>query len=163
MVINMKRKIVVIILLILLVGLYTVASTYSIIIDVTDNDGQNEIVNKITVRDIFTDANGNYNNLYYDIKRELNVTEEEADILINSIYVNDKLQIVLQSIVDYKINNNTNAKLSNTEIYNMIKECVTNTEGLTEDTKNRVINKSNIYKNDISNYVYNFDINILEK
>ena len=163
MVINMKRKVVVLILLILLVGLYTVASTYSIIIEVTDNNGQNEIINTIRARDIFTDTNGNYNNLYYDVKRELNVTEEEANILIDSKYINDKLQIVLQSIVDYKINNNTSAKLSNDEIYNMIKEAVTNTEGLTDDTKTRIINKSNTYKNDISNYVYDFDINILEK
>lgn len=159
----MKRKVVIIILLILLIGLYTVASTYSIIIEVTDNNGQNEIVNEIAVRDIFKDANGNYNNLYYDVKRQLNVTEEEASILIDSVYVNDKLQIILQSIVDYKANNIANAKLSNEEIYNMIKESVTNTEGLTEEVKTRIINKSNTYKNDISNYVYDFDINILEK
>lgn len=159
----MKRKVVVLILLILLVGLYTIASTYSIIIEVTDNNGTNEIVNEINVRDIFTDTNGNYNNLYYDVKRELNITEEEADILIDSSYVNDKLQIVLQSIVDYKVGNDTSAKLSNDEIHNMIKDSVTNTEGLTEEVKTRIINKSNIYKNDISNYVYNFDINILEK
>lgn len=159
----MKRKVVIIILLILLIGLYTVASTYSIIIEVTDNNGQNEIVNEIAVRDIFTDANGNYNNLYYDVKRQLNVTEEEASILIDSVYVNDKLQIILHSIVDYKVNNIANAKLSNEEIYNMIKESVTNTEGLTEEVKTRIINKSNTYKNDISNYVYDFNINILEK
>lgn len=159
----MKRKVVIIILLILLIGLYTVASTYSIIIEVTDNNGQNEIVNEIAVRDIFKDANGNYNNLYYDVKRQLNVTEEEASILIDSVYVNDKLQIILQSIVDYKANNIANAKLSNEEIYNMIKESVTNTEGLTEEVKTRIINKSNTYKNDISNYVYDFNINILEK
>lgn len=159
----MKRKVVVIILLILLVGLYTLASTYSIIIEVTDNDGQNEIVNEITARDIFIDTNGNYNNLYYDVKRELNVTEEEANILIDSVYVIDKLQIVLQSIVDYKVDNNINAKLSNEEIYNMIKDAVTNTEGLTEETKTKIINKSNIYIKDISDYVYDFDISILEK
>jgi len=159
----MKRKVVVLILLILLVGLYTVASTYSIIIEVTDTNGENEIVNTITTRDIFTDTNGNYNNLYYDVIRELNITEEEANILIDSEHVNDKLQIILQSIVDYKVDNNKDAKLSNTEIHNMINDAVTNTEGLTDVTKTRIINKSNTYINDISDYVYNFDISILEK
>ena len=158
----MKRKVVVLILLILLVGLYTVASTYSIIIEVTDNNGENTIVNTITPRDIFTDTNGNYNSLYYDVIRELNITEDEANILMDSNYINDKLQIVLQSIVDYKVDNNKDAKLSNVEIHNMIREAVTNTEGLTDDTKTRIINKSNTYINDISDYVYDFDITILE-
>lgn len=159
----MKRKVVVVILFILLVGLCTIAGTYSVIIDVMDNDGKKEIVNEINARDIFTDINGKYNNLYYDVKRELNVNEEEANILMDSTYVNDKLQIVLQSIVDYKLDNNIKAKLSNDEIYNMIEEAVTNTEGLAKETKIRIINKSNNYKNDISNYLYDFDINILEK
>ena len=159
----MNKKMAVIILLILLVGLCTIASTYSIIIEVTNNNGENEIVNQINVRDIFTDSNGNYNDLYYDVKRELNITEQEANILIDSVYLNEKLQIILQSIVDYKIDNNLNAKLSNDEIYNMIKEAVTNTLGLEEEVKLRIINKTNLYKNDISDYVYDFDINILEK
>lgn len=158
----MKRKVVVLILLILLVGLYTIASTYSIIIEVTDTNGENEIVNTIMARDIFTDTSGNYNSLYYDVIRELNITEEEANILMDSTYVNDKLQIVLQSIVDYKVDNNKDAKLSNNEIYNMISNAVTNTEGLTDETKTRIINKSNTYINDISDYVYNFDVSILE-
>lgn len=159
----MKRKVIVTILMILLVCLCTIAGTYSVIIEVTDTNGKNEIVNTIRTRDIFTDSYGNYNELYYDAKRELNVTEEEANILMDSSYVNDKLQIVLQSIVDYKVDHNTNAKLSNDEIYNMIEEAVNKTEGLTEEVKTRIINKSNTYKNDISNYLYDFDINILEK
>lgn len=158
----MKRKVAVIIILILLVGLYTIASTYSIIIEVTDKNGENSIVNTITPRDIFTDTDGNYNNLYYDVINELQITEEEANVLMDSSYVNDKLQVVLQSIVDYKVDNNINSKLSNDEIYNMIKEAVNNTEGLSEETKTKVINKSNTYKNDISEYVYDFDVTILE-
>lgn len=158
----MKRKVVVLILLITLVGLYTVASTYSIIIEVTDTNGENTIVNTIRTRDIFTDTNGNYNDLYYDVIRELNITEDEANILMDSNYVNDKLQIVLQSIVDYKVDNDKDAKLSNVEIYNMISDAVTNTDGLTDETKTRIINKSNTYINDISDYVYDFDVTILE-
>jgi hypothetical protein len=158
----MKRKVAVLILLILLVGLYTVASTYSIIIEVTDTNGENKIVNTITTRDIFTDTNGNYNSLYYDVIRELNITEDEANILMDSDYVNDKLQIVLQSIVDYKLDNNQHAKLTNDEIYSMINEAVTNTEGITDDTKTRIMNKSNTYIKDIAEYVYDFDVSILE-
>lgn len=158
----MKRKVVVIILLILLIGLYTVASTYSVIIEVTENNGENNIVNKITPRDIFTDTSGNYNSLYYDVRNELNLTEEEANILMDSPYVNDKLQIVLQSIVDYKLESNPDIKLTNDEIYSMIEEAVNNTDALTDDTKIKIINKSNIYKKDISDYLYDFDITILE-
>lgn len=157
----MKRKVIVSILLVLLVFLCTIAGTYSVIIEVTDNNGQNTIVNTITTRDIFTDSYGNYNNLYYDVINELQITDEEANILLDSEYINDKLQMVLQSIVDYKLDNDINAKLSNDEIYNMIEESINNTEGLTEEVKTRIINKSNTYKNDISNYLYDFDINIL--
>lgn len=158
----MKRKVVVIILLIFLIGLYTIASTYSIIIEVTENKGENNIVSKITPRDIFIDSDGNYNTLYYDVRNELQITEEEANILMDSSYINDKLQIVLQSIVDYKVDNDIEAKLSNDEVYNMIEEAIERTEGLTEETKTKIINKSNIYKNDISNYLYDFDVSIIE-
>ena len=53
------NQLLIIILFVLLVGLCTLASTYSIIIEVTDNNAQNEIINQINVRDIFTDTNGN--------------------------------------------------------------------------------------------------------
>lgn len=158
----MKRKILVAVLLVLLIGLGTFAGTYAVIIDVTDEDGMKEIVGTITPRDIFTDTNGNYNNLYYDVKRELNITEEEANILMESRYVNDALQIVLESIVDYNANNITSAKLSNDEIHNLVKEAVNKTENINEETKNRIIDKSSYYKNDISNYLYDIDINVLE-
>lgn len=158
----MKTKVAVLILLIILVGLYAVASTYSVIIEVTDKEGINEIVNIITPRDLFTDTEGNYNDLYYDVKNELGITEEEANILMDSSYINDSLQIVLQSIVDYKVDNNIDAKLSNDKINNMIKDSVTSTEGLTEETKTKIINKSSIYKNDISKYLYDIEISILD-
>jgi len=157
----MKKKTAILILLIFLIGLYTIASTYSIIIEVTDNNGENNIVNTITPRDIFIDTNGNYNDLYYDVINELQITEEEANILMDSSYINDKLQIVLQSIVDYKVDKDIEAKLSNDEIYNMITDAVNNIENLSEETKTKIINKSNTYKNDISNYLYNFDVTIL--
>jgi len=158
----MKRNTIIIILLILLIGVYTIASTYSVVIDVTDVNGIKEIVNEINTRDLFTDTDGNYNDLYYDVKNELNITEAEANILMDSSYINDSLQIVLESIVDYKANNDTNAKLTNDEIHTLIENAVNNTGNISEETKVNIISKSLYYKNDISDYLYNIDINILE-
>lgn len=157
----MKRTTVVI-LSVILVCLCTIAGTYSVIIEVTKKDNVTEIVNQIKVKDLFINTNGEYNNLYYDVKRELNITEEEANILMESAYINDSLQVVLDTIVDYKVNNNTNAKLSSDEIYNLIENSVNNTTNISEEVKTRIINKSNYYKNDISKYLYDIDVNILE-
>ena len=157
----MKRNTVIIILLILLIGIYTIASTYSIVIDVTDNNGIKEIASEITMRDLFTDTDGKYNNLYYDVKRELGVTEEEANILMDSSSVNNALQVVIQSIVDYKANNDNNAKLTNDEIHTLVETAINNTYNISEETKTKIINKSLYYKNDVSNYLYDIDINIL--
>lgn len=158
----MKRKTIIVLLLVLLLGLYTIASTYSVIIEVTDQNGMMEMVNEITPRDLFTDIDGEYNSLYYDVKNELNITEEEANILMDSSYINDALQTVLESIVDYKANNNNSAKLSNDEIYNLIENSVNNTLNISEETKIKIIDKSNTYKNDISTYLYDIDISVLE-
>ena len=159
----MKKEAIITILLVFLVVLCTIAGTYSIIIDVTDKEGTLEMVEEIKLRDIFTETNGEYNDLYYDAKRELNITDKEANILMDSIYINDSLQIVLKSIVDYKSNDDNNAKLSNDEIYNLIKESVTKTTGISDDTKTRIINKSLTYKNDISKYLYDIEINVIDK
>lgn len=158
----MKKNTIIVILLVLLIGLCTLAGTYAVIIEVTGEEGMMEIANEITLRDIFTDTNGNYNDLYYDVKNELAITEEEANILMDSTYIDDALQVVLKSIVDYKANNITDAKMSNDEIYNLIVDSVNNTENISEATKTRIINKSAYYKEDISDYVYDIDINILE-
>lgn len=158
----MKKNTVITILLVILISLITLTGTYAVIIDVTSVNGMMEMTNEINVRDIFTDTDGNYNDLYYDVKNELNITEEEANILIDSNYLNDSLQIVLKSIVDYKANNISTAKLSNEEIYNLIVDSVNSTANISDETKNRIINKTAYYKQDISDYVYDIDINILE-
>lgn len=159
----MKRitSIVIIVLSIVLVGLYTVASTYSVIIDVVEKDGVNEIINEIKIKDLLTNDDGTYNDTYYMVKDELNVTTEEANILMNSKKLNESLQIVLESIVDYKINNNINAKLSNNELYNLISDGVVNTENITDELKSRIINKASLYKNDISDYIYDIEVSLL--
>lgn len=153
--------IVVIILSILLVGLYTVTSTYSVIINVIEKDGITEIVNKITIRDLLINDDGTYNDTYYTVKDELDVTEEEASILMNSAPLNESLQIVLESIVEYKLHDNLDAKLSNDEIYNLITGSILNTDNISDDLKSRVINKSSIYRQDISDYVYDIEVSLL--
>ena len=159
----MKRitSIVIIVISILLVGLYTVASTYSVIINVIEKDGINEIVNEINIKDLLTNDDGTYNQTYYDLKNELNVSTEEANILMNSKPINDSLQIVLESIVEYKVNDNQNAKLSNEAIYNLIADSIVNTDNLSDEVKSRIINKSSKYKQDISNYIYDIEVSLL--
>lgn len=146
---------------ILLVGLYTVASTYSVIINVIEKDGLTEIVNEITIRDLLINDNGTYNDTYYNVKNELEVTEEEANLLMESIPLNNSLQTVLNSIVEYKVHNNLDAKLSSDEIYNLITEAILNTNNIDDELKSRVINKSSIYRNDISNYMYDIEVSLL--
>ena len=80
---------------------------------------------------------------------------------MDSSYIDDALQIVLKSIVDYKANNITSAKLTNDEIYNLIVDSVNSTDNLSAETKTRIIDKSSYYKEDISDYVYDIDINVI--
>ena len=151
----------IIIISILIVGLYTVASTYSVIINVIEKNGLTEIVNEITIRDLLINDNGTYNDTYYTVKNELEVTEEEANLLMESIPLNNSLQTVLNSIVEYKVHNNLDAKLSSDEIYNLITEAILNTNNIDDELKSRVINKSSIYRNDISNYMYDIEVSLL--
>ena len=151
----------IIIISILIVGLYTVASTYSVIINVIEKDGLTEIINEITIRDLLINDNGTYNDTYYTVKNELEVTEEEANILMESISLNDSLQTVLNSIVEYKVHNNLDAKLSSDEIYNLISKAILNTNNITDELKSRLINKSSIYRNDISDYMYDIEVSLL--
>ena len=159
----MKRRttIIVVALSILLVGLYTVASTYAVIIDVIENNGVMEIVNEINIRDLLTNDDGSYNNTYYDVKNELDVTEEEANILIESVPINDALKIVLESIVEYKVNDNVDGKLSNDEIYNLITDSILKTDNITDELKSKIINKASIYREDRSDYVYDLEVSVL--
>ena len=103
----MKKRLLVVLLIILLTLAYTIASTYAVIINVKSESGVKEIINKITIKDLLTGDNNEYNETYYDVKNTLDITEEEMNILINSKELDKKLQIVLNKIVDYKINKNT--------------------------------------------------------
>lgn len=159
----MKRitSIIIIAISILLVGLYTVASTYSVIINVIEKDGITEIVNEITIKDLLINDDGTYNDTYYTVKDELNITDEEANILMESPQLNESLQIVLESIVEYKLHDNLDAKLSNDNLYNLISDSIVNTENISDELKSRVINKASIYKQDISDYVYDIEVSLL--
>ena len=65
-------------------------------------------------------------------------------------------------MVDYKLNNNISAKLSNDYIYNLILDGVNNTNTLSEELKMKVINNAYEYKQDISNYVYDIEVKLIE-
>lgn len=153
--------IILIFLSILLVGLYTITSTYSVIIDVVEKDGINEIVNEIKIKDLLINDDGNYNETYYELKKELEVTEEEANILMNSKPLNNSLQIVLKNIVEYKVNNNIDAKLSNEELYNLITNAILKTNNISDELKSEIINKASIYKKDIYDYIYDIEVSVL--
>lgn len=158
---NKKTKTLIVVIVILLIGLYTIAGTYSVIINVKEKDGVTEIINEITIKDLLTNDNGTYNNIYYDIKSELDVSEEEGNILINSPSLNKSLKIVLESIVEYKVHDNTDAKLSDDEIYDMIVNSVLEIENISDELKSRIINKSSKYRNDISKYIYDIEVSML--
>lgn len=157
-----NSTILVILIVISLIIIYTLTSTYAIIINVKEENGIQEIVNIITLRDLLTNEDGTYNGTYYDVTREIPLTEEEANLIMDSNKLNENLQIVLNSVVDYKLNNNISAKLSNDYIYNLILDGVNNTNTLSEELKTKVINKAYEYKQDISNYVYDIEVKLIE-
>lgn len=153
------KKIVVSILLVLLVGVSTIMGTYAVIINVVSDNGVDKIVNVINIKDLLSDDNGNYNGTYYDVRNELNISDNDMDILMNSSYLNDSLKIVLDNVASYKLRGGT--KLSNDDIYNMIVNDVNNDDSINNILKNKVIDKSDVYRNDISDYIYDLDVNLI--
>jgi len=151
----------VVIITLSLVLIYTLASTYAVIINVKEENGIKEIINVITLRDLVTNDDGTFNNTYYNVKNELNITDDEANLIMESNKLNENLQIVLNNILYYKLNNDVNAKLINDEIYNLIVEGINNTDTLSSELKNKVIEKSNKYKQDISDYIYDIDVELI--
>ena len=156
------KKSLVIIMAILLILTYTIASTYAVIIDITDKDGESEIVNVIRIRDLFTKSDGTYNKEYYNVVRELDISEDEAKLLMDSEALNDRLAIVLRSIVDYKYHKKDAAKLDNDEIYNMIIEGVYLTPNISDTLRDKIKDKALIYRDDISDFVYSIDVRLVD-
>lgn len=154
----MKNKFIVALLVVLLTITYTLIGTYAVIINVKTKDGINEIVGKIEIKDLLTNDDGNFNNTYYTVKNTLNVDEEEMNTLMTSSILNEKLQVVLNSIVEYKINNNQDAILSNSEIYNLIVTGVEEDTSINTTLKDKVIKNSNNYIQDISTFLYDIEV-----
>lgn len=152
--INLEKRIVVAILVILLVISFTVMGSYAVIINVTNKNGTHEIINEVRLRDFLTNDDGTFNNTYYNVKRELDITDEEANILMESEALNDRLKTVLNSIVTYRLDNDSSARMSNDEIYNLIVDGVNSDSNISDELREKVITKSNLYKEDISDYVY---------
>ena len=151
------------ILIILLVFVSTVAATYSVVINVVSNNGINEIVGVITIRDLMTDSEGKYNDTYYNVKRELSISDDEGKILMDSDSLNRELQVVINSIVEYKVDKKMDSKLSNDEVYNLIVEGVNNDQDISDGIKKRIKEKSQIYINDISDFLYDIDVLVRDK
>ncbi len=141
---------------ILLVIICTIAGTYAVVINVSSEEGIDKIVNEITIKDLLTNDDGMYNNTYYTVKNELNVNEEDMNILMSSKELNSNLQVVLNSVVNYKLHNKS--KLSNVEIYNLIVMSINEDNNINTNLKNKVINKSNYYKQDISDFIYDLEV-----
>lgn len=130
------------------------------VINVTSENGVDEITNNINIRDLLTNDNGTYNSTYYQVKNELNVTEEEMNMLMNSEQLNNKLKLVLESIVKYRLRNKEEARYSNEEIYNMIVEGINSTSNISEELKNKVIISSDRHKQDISDFLYDIEVSL---
>lgn len=148
-------------IVVILITLCTIAGTYAVIINVTNENGTDKIINNIDIKDLLTNDNGTYNNTYYQVKNELNVNEKEMNILMNSESLNNKLKLVLDSIVKYRLRNNKEARYSNDEIYNMIIEGINATPNISEELKNKVIISSDKYKQDISDFLYDIEVSLL--
>lgn len=150
------KKGIIFIFVVFLVLIYTLAGTYATVIHVFENEGINEIMNDITVRDLLTNDDGTYNDTYYMVLNELDITLNEANLLIDSKAVNDNLLIILNNIVSYKLDEGI--KFNNSKIINLIEDAVGETSGLSDNTKEKIINKSKIYIVDIINYLYEIDV-----
>lgn len=156
----MSKKLIttiVIITSILLVSLYVLSNTYSVIIDVIEGDNGTEIINKITIRDLLIDDNGNYNSTYYEVLNELVINDNEANTLMESVPLNRALQVVLNDIANYKLHNST--RMTKREIYDLIVASVNEDDNIDENLKNKIIKKSNEYLNDVYNYLYDIKVN----
>ena len=158
----MKKSNVILIsfIIVILIALCTIAGTYAVVINVTSENGVDEITNNINIRDLLTNDNGTYNSTYYQVKNELNITEEEMNMLMNSEPLNNKLKLVLESIVKYRIRNKEEARYSNEEIYNMIVEGINSTSNISEELKNKVIISSDRHKQDISDFLYDIEVSL---
>lgn len=153
----MAKRITLITLLLLTIVttlLLLASTTYSVIIDVTDKE--NKIISNINIKDLVTNEDGTYNNRFYDILYELEISIDEANIIIDSVPLNKALDILLNSINEYqKYNKN---KLTNNEIYNIIVSTINEDDNINTILKNKLIKELKKHIDDISTYLYNIKL-----
>ena len=123
-----------------------VKTTYSLIVNIGSYDNPNEF----TIKELITDEYGGYNNYYYDATSKLGISDEEANILINS----DKLNEALNDIINNKYHQ---GKLSNREIIKIITDAINSDSMIKNELKIKVNEATETYINELSNYIY--DIN----
>ena len=158
MVIIMKKwKILLVsVLSIILVVICSIAGSYAVIINVTSEGNVDKIINEINIKDLLTNDDNTYNNTYYRVKKELDINDDDMNILINSSSLNNNLKNVLNSVVSYKLHNKE--KMSNDDIYNLIVLSINDTTGISDSIKEKVLNKSKYYINDISDFIYDLEV-----
>ena len=154
-------NITVIVTSILLIFLYVISNTYSVIIDVIEDNNNAEIINNITIRDLLTDDNENYNNTYYEVMNRLLITESEANTIMDSIPMNNALQIILQDIVNFKLYHKN--RMTKEEIKNIISDSTNEEDNIDLEIKEKIIIKSQEYIDDIYDYLYDIKVNVKGK
>ena len=77
----------------LLVVVGTLATTYAVYIDVTSKNGINEIVNRVTARDLLTRDNGEFNDTYYVVMGEIEASSSDMDVLMDSTSINNNISV----------------------------------------------------------------------
>ena len=155
----MNKKIISIIIIItsiLLISIYVISNTYSVIIETLEGENGVELINKITIRDLLTDDNGNYNRTYYEVLNELVINNDEANILMESIPLNRALQVVINDIVSYKLHGNN--RLTKEEIYDLIIKATNEDDNIKDDLKDKIEIKSNTYINDVYDFLYDIKV-----
>lgn len=143
----------------LLVMVGTLATTYAVYIDVTSKNGINEIVNRVTARDLLTRDNGEFNDTYYVVMGEIEASSSDMDVLMDSTSINNNLQGVIKSVVNYRLDGGS--RISNDRLYELILDGVNNTD-IDADLRARIINKSRVYIGDISDFLYSTPVRVIE-
>ncbi len=143
----------------LLVVVGTLATTYAVYIDVTSKNGINEIVKRVTARDLLTRDNGEFNDTYYVVMGEIGASSSDMDVLMDSTSINNNLQGVIKSVVNYRLDGGS--RISNDRLYELILDGVNNTD-IDADLRARIINKSKVYIGDISDFLYSTPVRVIE-
>ena len=140
------------ILSIIAVLLFIIRTTYSLVINISERENNNMFFNNISIRELITDKDGIYVTEYYDAIKELDIDSNEANILIDSEYLNTALNKMLNSIVNYQIKNKK--RISPSEISSILIDAINNDKTINNELKEKVITKINQYIYDISDFIY---------